>query len=190
MRETERRLTELGELAGKAHTKAACALRAHPTYGRYVRQTKTGKLASRPQQDQPRSEARWQVPRQHQRPHLSTEDIALGYKQLHEIERVNRDLKHTVDIRPVHHRREDRIRAHVLLCWLALLLIRVIENDSGQTWHQLKKLFRPLMVAQHATKHGIVSETNPLTSEQKRVLDALHLKAPNSYLEVPRPAKT
>jgi hypothetical protein len=61
----------------------------------------------------------------------------------------------------------------------------VIENDSQQTWHQLKKLFRPLMVAKHATKHGIVSETNPLTSEQKRVLDALRIKPPARFPAVP-----
>jgi transposase len=33
-------------------------------------------------------------------------------------------MKTTLDLRPVHHRKEDRIRPHVLLCWLALLLIR------------------------------------------------------------------
>jgi len=90
-----------------------------------------------------------------------------------------------VDIRPAHHRREDRIRAHVLLRWLALLLIRVIENDSRATWHQLKKVFRPLMVAQHATKHGLVSEMNPLTSDQRRVLDALRVKPPACFPSVP-----
>jgi transposase len=31
-------------------------------------------------------------------------------------------MKQVIDLRPVFHRREDRIRAHVLLCWLALLL--------------------------------------------------------------------
>ena len=58
-------------------------------------------------------------------PHLSAEDIALGYKQLLEVERGWRDMKQVIDLRPVYHRREDRIRAHVILCWLALLLIRV-----------------------------------------------------------------
>jgi len=71
------------------------------------------------------------------RPHLSVEDVVLGYKQLFEIERVNRDLKQTIDVRPVYHRREDRIKAHVLLCWLALLLIRVAENESQESWHCL-----------------------------------------------------
>ena len=185
VRETERRLAELGDLTGKAHSKAACALRAHPTYGRYVRQSKTGKLAINRSKVATEAKLDGKFLVSTSDPHLSTEDIALGYKQLHEIERVNRDLKHTVDIRPVHHRREDRIRAHVLLCWLALLLIRVIENDSQATWHQLKKLLRPLMVAQHATKHGLVSETNALTSEQRRVLNTLRVKPPARFPNVP-----
>jgi transposase len=185
VRETERRVAELGDLEGKAHSRAACALRSHSTYGRYVRQSKTGKLAVNRAKISQEAKLDGKFLVSTSDPHLSTEDIALGYKQLHQIERVNRDLKHTVDIRPVYHRREDRIRAHVLLCWLALLLIRVIENDSQQTWHQLKKLFRPLMVAKHATKHGTVSETNPLTSEQKRVLDALRIKPPARFPNVP-----
>ena len=63
-------------------------------------------------------------------PHLSTEDIALGYKQLLEVERGWRDMKQILDLRPVYHRLEDRIRAHVLLCWLALLLARVVETRA------------------------------------------------------------
>ncbi|UCH26705.1 MAG: transposase, partial [Trueperaceae bacterium] len=118
---------------------------------------------------------------------LSAEDIALGYKQLHEIERLNRDLKHTVDIRPVYHRREDRIRSHVLLCWLALLMIRIIENGSGETWHNIKKNFRPLLVGFHDTRHGPITQTTRVSSEQKRVLDALKLKPPQRYLELPAP---
>ena len=103
---------------------------------------------------------------------------------------MNLDLKNTVDIWTVYHRREDRIRAHVLLCWLALLLSRVIENGRRQTWRQLKRLFRPLMVAQHATKHGLVSDTNPVTSEQKRVLDVLRVKRPARFPDVPATKNT
>jgi len=45
-------------------------------------------------------------------------------------------MKTTLDPRPVFHRREDRIRAHIPLCWLALLLIRVAE--TGHTWTRLR----------------------------------------------------
>jgi transposase len=58
-------------------------------------------------------------------PQLSAEDIAVGYKQLLEVERGWRDMKSVLDLRPVYHRLEERIRVHVLLCWLALLLVRV-----------------------------------------------------------------
>ena len=71
-------------------------------------------------------------------PDLSAEDIALGYKQLLEVERGWRDMKQVLDLRPVYHRREDRIRAHVILCWLALLLIRVTENTAGQPWNRIR----------------------------------------------------
>jgi transposase len=58
---------------------------------------------------------------------MTAEDIAAD-KQLPEVERGWRDMKSVLDLRPVYHRLEERIRAHVLLCWLALLLIRVAEN--------------------------------------------------------------
>ena len=45
-------------------------------------------------------------------PHLPATDIALGYKQLLEVERGWRDMKQILDLRPVYHRLEERIRAH------------------------------------------------------------------------------
>ena len=36
-------------------------------------------------------------------------------------------------LRPVFHYREDRIRAHVQLCWLALLLLRVVDSVISRT---------------------------------------------------------
>ena len=49
---------------------------------------------------------------------LSAEDVALGYKQLLKVEAAFRTLKQSLELRPVYHRKEERIRAHVLLCWL------------------------------------------------------------------------
>nr|WP_220446793.1 hypothetical protein [Nonomuraea deserti] len=42
-------------------------------------------------------------------------------------------MKQVIDLRPVHHRLEERIRAHVILCWLALLVIRIIETTDIPT---------------------------------------------------------
>src|SRR5690606_17480551 len=137
--EAERRLEGLGDLTGKSHTKAVCDLRAHKVFGKYLREQKNGRLLVDKSKvtAEAKLDGKYLISTSDE--HLSAEDVALGYKQLHEIERVNRDLKHTVDVRPVYHRRADRIKAHVLLCWLALLLIRIAENESSETWHQLKK---------------------------------------------------
>lgn len=187
--ETERRLADLAQLDGKQHTKAACDLRAHRTFGRYVRQTKTGrlKLDKAKITNEAKLDGKYLVSTSDE--HLSAEDVVMGYRQLHEIERVNRDLKHTVDVRPVYHRRSDRIKAHVLLCWLALLLIRITENETSRTWHQLKTILRPLSVAYHQTEHGRIAQTNQPTDVQKNVLDALHLKPPQRFMEIPTPEK-
>jgi len=53
---------------------------------------------------------------------LDPEDVASGYKQLVDIEGAFRTMKSDLEIRPMYHRREDRIRAHVKLCWLALIV--------------------------------------------------------------------
>ncbi len=51
---------------------------------------------------------------------LGADDAVRSYKRLAEVERAFRSLK-TMDlkVRPIHHRREKRVRAHVLLCMLA-----------------------------------------------------------------------
>jgi transposase len=187
VKETERRLAELAQQQGPQHTRAACDLRSHRTFGKYVRQTKTGKLALDKAKIKAEEKLDGKFLVSTSDSDLSAEDVALGYKQLFEIERVNRDLKHTVDVRPVYHRRRHRIEGHVLLCWLALLLIRIIENETGDTWHQIKKNFSNLQAGYHDTKHGPVVQTNPLKTEHKRVLDALHISPPARYLEIPAP---
>jgi hypothetical protein len=49
--------------------------------------------------------------------------LRAAYKQLKEVERDFRSLKGPeLEIRPIHNRREDRVRAHVFLCTLALYL--------------------------------------------------------------------
>src|SRR5690625_3509372 len=185
--EAERRIAALGDLNGNAHSVAVCDLMAHKVFGRYLREQKNGKLVINKTKvaAEAKLDGKYLISTSDE--HMSAEDVAMGYKQLHEIERVNRDLKHTVDVRPVYHRRSDRIRSHVLLCWLALLLIRIAESESGESWHQIKKNFHQLFVGFHDTPAGRVTQTNKLTNEQKRVLDALKLKPPKRYLEVPIP---
>jgi hypothetical protein len=115
---------------------------------------------------------------------LSAEDVALGYKSLYEAERGWRDMKRsTVNIRPVYHRREDRIRAHVQLCWLALLVLRVAETRVGDTWRNIRNELDRMHLVTMATSHGTVSQRSELTPGQRHILGRLELAEPPRFFD-------
>jgi Transposase DDE domain len=111
-------------------------------------------------------------------PHLSAEDIALGYKQLLQVERGWRDMKQVLDLRPVYHRKEERIRAHVLLCWLALLLTRTIETSCGDAWPNLRRELERIKLGTFAGPAGTFRQRTELTSTQRAILAKLQLAEP------------
>jgi len=109
---------------------------------------------------------------------ISAEDIALGCKQLLEVERGWRDMKQIIDLRPVYHHLEDRIRAHVTLCWLALLLIRITETATGQTWNHLRAELQRIHLGTFTGDHGTFTHRTQLTASHKHILKALDLAEP------------
>ncbi|OJY46348.1 MAG: transposase [Pseudonocardia sp. 73-21] len=122
-------------------------------------------------------------------PNLSTEDIALGYKQLLEVERGWRDMKQVLDLRPVYHRLEDRIRAHVLLCWLALLLARIVETraataDTATTWPRARDQLQRLHVGTFTGPAGLFRQTTPPSAEARRLHQALDIALPPRILDL------
>ena len=75
------------------------------------------------------------------------EEVALGYRQLLQVERGWRDRKQHLELRPMFQRKEDRIRSHILLCFLGLLLVRVAENGSHQTWERMRRELQRVCLA-------------------------------------------
>jgi Transposase DDE domain len=111
-------------------------------------------------------------------PKLSAEDIAVGYKQLLQVERGWRDMKQVIDLRPVWHRREHRIRAHVILCWLALLLARITENACGQTWPELRRELDRIHIGTFTGPAGTFRQRTEITTPQAAILKALDISTP------------
>jgi transposase len=161
-----------------AHHRAECALRDHPTLGRYLRQTKTGRLLIDRQKIAAEERLDGKYLLSTSDPDLSAEDVALGYKNLLDAERGFRDLKTTLELRPVFHRLEHRIRAHVLICWLALLLIRICERQTNQTWRRIALELGRLHLVTLAGPDGTVQQTTQLTDTQHQILDATSVKPP------------
>jgi hypothetical protein len=116
-------------------------------------------------------------------PHLTAEDIALGYKQLLEVGRGWRDLKQVIDLRPVCHRKEERIRAHVILCWLALLLIRIAETTTASTWNKITDELDLLTLGTFTGPAGTFRQTAELTKTQRDLLAKLKIPPPRKIIE-------
>ncbi len=164
--------------ARAAHTRAECALRDHPTLSRYLRQTETGRLLIDRQKIAAEERLDGKYLLSSSDPDLTAEDIALGYKNLREAERSFRDLKTTLELRPVFHRLEHRIRAHVVVCWLALLLIRIAERRSGQSWRRIATELQRLHLVTLQGEPGAVQQTTRPTDAQRAILTALDIEPP------------
>jgi len=87
----------------------------------------------------------------------------------------------------VFHYREDRIRAHVQLCWLALLLIRVIENATGDSWRNTRHELDRMHLVTLATGDRPVSQRSTTTPGQRTILTALKLEEPPRFQDFTLP---
>lgn len=114
---------------------------------------------------------------------LTPDDLAAAYKQLLQVERGWRDMKGALGLRPVFHYREDRIRAHVQLCWLALLLLRVVENGTDNTWRNVRHELDRMHLITLATADGQVAQRSATTAGQKTILAALKLPEPPRFFD-------
>jgi transposase len=161
-----------------AHVRAECALRDHPTLGRWLTQQSNGRLKINTAKAKAELRLDGKYLLATSDPHISAEDVALGYKNLLEAERGFRDLKSTLLLRPVFHRLEHRIRAHVLICWLALLLTRVAERGSGQTWRNINRQLGRIVQVTLAGPAGTVTQTTPISLDQKAIYQALSIQPP------------
>ena len=117
-------------------------------------------------------------------PDLSPADAVARYKGLADIERGFRVLKSDIEIAPVHHRLPDRIRAHAMICFLALVLYRVMRmrlKAKGHSASPRTALDLLERIQQHVARIGPATKTT-LTRQQPEQLDlfdALNLKTPN-----------
>ena len=115
---------------------------------------------------------------------LSAYEIVQRYKSLADIERGFRVLKSEIEIGPIYHRLPDRIRAHASICFIALILYRIMRarlRDSG-TKLSPERALEKLRRIQH--QRITINNTEPvaglttITQEHANILAALSLKKP------------
>ena len=107
------------------------------------------------------------------------------YKSLADIERGFKVLKSELEIGPVYHRLPERIRAHASICFMALILHRVMRMRlrEGKTGLTPERALQSLKRIQHhrVSINGAqpLSGVSSMTAEHNEVLKALKVKSPS-----------
>ena len=110
-------------------------------------------------------------------------EIVTAYKEQWQIERSFRTIKSFLEIRPVYHRKSDRIRAHVFVCVLSLLLSRVIEKrltESRLTIERTAEILCELKAIPVKSPMNMVYRSE--SDEAAGILNELGIKPPERIL--------
>jgi transposase len=112
---------------------------------------------------------------------LKPEDVALGYRNLYEIENAFKEIKNFLRIRPIYHYKDLRVKAHVFICVLAYLIEKFIEKKikiyklNMSPEKALEKLKNIRMVTGRVMGKPI-NKITKIVKEQKEIYTALGIK--------------
>ena len=119
-------------------------------------------------------------------PDLDPTTLVKRYKALADIERGFRVLKSEIEIAPVFHRLPNRIHAHAMICFLALILYRVLRlrlKDRGSPYSPERALEIARRIQHHqVTLHQRQSASGitKLSPEQRQLFDTVGLPTPTA----------
>jgi len=181
--ELEAELARLKE-APAGQSKRACALLTSARYGRYLRRTPKGHPMLDPVKvkAEARFDGKFVVTSNDDT--LSSEDLALGYKQLARVEEAWRTMKSGLKLRPVHHWAPHRIHAHVAITVLALLLERMAEHACADTWRNIRDDLKHIKLAQLLSPNGTLWQVTEATPAAANRLKALKIDNPPPVLDL------
>ncbi len=169
----------------KATAQWAIKLKASQRYGRYLRITRSDKIAiDRGKiREAARYDGKWVI--QTNDDTVTPEEAASGYRALLVIERCFRSLKTTqIKMTPMFHWLPHRIEAHVKICVLALLIERVAERACGSSWSRIRQALGSLKAAEFQTPDFLFLERSQPTPEVSSVLKSLGIPLPKRILDV------
>ncbi len=121
---------------------------------------------------------------------LNPEEVVQRYKALADIERGFRVLKSEIEIAPVYHRLPERIRAHAFVCFLALIIYRVMRQRLRLAKSELspeKALAQLRRIQRHKVR---INQAEPITgistisADQAKVLESLNIEKPSQNAQL------
>lgn len=120
---------------------------------------------------------------------LPAEEVALKYKDLWMVEHIFRDMKSTLQTRPIFHKTDETIRGHVFCSFLALVLRKELERRLAQIgvtleWNDIKRDLRSLqeaIISEGQARFAVRSDTPGVCA---KVFQAVGVAMPPTIREI------
>jgi transposase len=103
-------------------------------------------------------------------PHLSNQLIIDRYHQLWRIEQSFRMSKFDLQTRPIYHQKHDAIKAHVLICFVALMAEKYLELSTGLSLREIR--FLVWNITETHIQDNLTKETFVFRSPTKDILNS------------------
>ena len=130
---------------------------------------------------------------------LTAKEIALAYRQLFRVERAFRDLKGPLKLRPVYHFTDRRLRAHIMVCFLAYALEMALRQAVGGApgviasegdYHEIMRDLSRLSVGRLVAADGRSwLQRTRLKGRAHEAFAAVGMRPPDRVMAVPAPAQ-
>lgn len=166
------------------HTKKSCELLSKPGYARFLRKLKGGGLRV----DRAKVAAEEWLDGKYvlmtNELDLPAPELVMGYRDLWLAEHAFRSMKSVLEIEPFYHRTPERITAHVHLCVLAYLLIRLVENRTGESWPMVRESLEQVSLTRVETDRAAVLKVKRLNAREKELLNSCRVKPPRDIVQL------
>lgn len=122
---------------------------------------------------------------------LATAEVAQAYKALWQVERAFRELKSGLDLRPVFHWSEPRIRGHIMICFLAFVLEMTLrrhlkEAEAEVPYHEILEALRKVQAVQVESDGERYLARTEIPPAAQIAFKATGLRPPNHVQAMPR----
>ena len=167
------------------HPKRACELKASKRFGRYLKEGRNHRLTlDRAKVDQEaKMDGKYVLTTNDDS--LTAEDVALGYKGAMIIEGCWRRMKTSgLQARPIFHRSNHRIEAHIKLCVLALLIQRAAEIRVEDSWRNICRHLETMKAVRYRQSGKSIVQRTRISPELKEILGKLMVTPPSTVLQI------
>ncbi len=105
-----------------------------------------------------------------------------SYKELKDVEKASNELKNLIKLRPIYHHTDKRVKGHIFICILALLIRRLMEKKTGQTFREIMDKLEQIKVNIIEIQGQQIYQRNQINQTQQETLKNLNVEKPPKIL--------